>query len=79
MGWGYGIENGREIGYTVLADCDEPGCSTRIDRGLGYRCGGARNLREDHGCGNFFCADHRFADLCKKCEAAQPDEEEDDD
>jgi hypothetical protein len=40
MGWSRGFENGREIGYGVDAECDVPGCTAEIDRGLAYRCGG---------------------------------------
>lgn len=61
MGWGYGIDaNGREIGYNVEAECDEPTCSTRIDRGLDYRCGPLNNERAPDlpGCGGYFCYEH---------------------
>ena len=30
MGWGYGIVNGREVGYSVEATCDRDGCGTKI-------------------------------------------------
>jgi hypothetical protein len=40
MGWArYRNHEGRECGYAVAATCDHPGCTARIDRGLGYLCG----------------------------------------
>lgn len=47
---------GRSIGYGVAATCDEPGCSTVIDRGLGYACGGRHG--KESGCEGYFCARH---------------------
>ena len=44
MGWSYGENmDGKEIGYSVEASCEHPGCDKKIDRGLAYACGG------DHG------------------------------
>lgn len=58
MGWSYGRNaDGREIGYTVKAKCDEGGCGADIDRGLGYACGGMHDDNE-HGCGGYFCGKH---------------------
>jgi hypothetical protein len=59
MGWGFGFENGRNIGYGINATCDRRGCNEEIDRGLGWRCGGALNLTDDsYGCGMYFCEKH---------------------
>ena len=74
MGWSIGEHNGRDIGYGVPATCDHPGCGEPIDRGLAYVCGG-EPYGGDHGCGLFFCADHRkmagkrreHAELCSQC------------
>lgn len=72
MGWSIGSFNGRDIGYGVPAICDYPGCGKAIDRGLGYVCGGDVYGGE-HGCGLFFCGDHRFfvddgpAPVCRRC------------
>ena len=71
MGWGFGINQfGREVGYGVEAGCDEPGCDEKIDRGLGYCCGGMHD-GGDHGCGEYFCSDHLFLGvstfLCRRC------------
>ena len=71
MSWAYGHdENGREIGYSVLAKCDQAGCDADIDRGLDYRCG---VIHEDNGCGLHFCHKHLSislfysGSLCSKC------------
>ena len=42
MGWAFcgHDDQGREIGYSVRAKCDHPGCAADIDRGLGHVCGG---------------------------------------
>lgn len=58
MGWAYGRNGeGREIGYGVEAQCDEPGCDAQIDRGLAYVCGAMHDGGE-YGCGRYFCASH---------------------
>lgn len=61
MGWSYcGKDSeGRDIGYSIPAKCDHPGCDKDIDRGLSYACGG------EHGddtlyCEKYFCHDHLF-------------------
>jgi hypothetical protein len=61
MGWSIGYDDRwkRDVGYGVPAVCDEPGCDTRIDRGLGYVCGG-EPFGGEEGCGLFFCSRHRF-------------------
>lgn len=80
MGYGRAVENGRDTGYLVVATCDHEGCSVQIDRGLGYRCGGIRNLHDDHGCGRFFCSAHRnWDELCPACRLTQVEEDEDED
>lgn len=87
MGWGYGINaNGREVGYTVEAVCDDRECDEEIDRGLGYVCGYEHDGGE-YGCGDYFCSSHlyylkpigaeRSIQLCTRCSANIPDEEDD--
>ena len=59
MGWGYGVaSDGREIGYSVQAKCDFPGCDIMIDRGLGWCCGSMHESANDDGCGKYFCSKH---------------------
>lgn len=59
MGWGYDIDrNGREVGYSIQATCDWPGCTKVIDRGLGYACGGDHDEGEA-GCAGYYCGQHR--------------------
>lgn len=84
MGWGdCGFDDqGRPIGYSISATCDEPDCHAEIDRGLAYVCGGMHGGGE-HGCGRYFCASHLYCgggvgQLCKACSDALPDEDEDD-
>ena len=58
MGWSYGHNaEGREVGYSVDAVCDEEGCDAKIDRGVANCCGGMHD-GGDHGCGGYFCSDH---------------------
>ena len=73
MGYSYGFENGRDIGYGVPAWCDQPKCNEKIDRGLSYRCG---DFHSDNGCGMFFCEKHLYGhtfidrsieSVCKRC------------
>lgn len=76
MGWSIGYDNNweRDIGYGVPSICDQPGCGKDIDRGLSYVCG-SDPYGGDHGCGLYFCEDHRFSarrkgrflDLCDRC------------
>ena len=63
MGWSYGFDPNlkRDVGYGVPAICDQPGCTTEIDRGLGYVCGG-EPFGGDHGCGLMFCSEHLIYD-----------------
>lgn len=61
MGWGYGVLNdGREVGYSVPAECEQPGCGAPIDRGLSYLCGSMHGQDDQHGCGRYFCEEHLF-------------------
>lgn len=78
MGWARGWDHihDREVGYGVVAKCDQPGCEREIDRGLDYRCGGCDF---DKGCGLHFCHTHLFfsfdqeTQVCLAClEAEQP-------
>lgn len=48
----------RYVGYGVPAICDFPTCAAPIDRGLAYVCGG-EPFGGQHGCGLYFCDDHR--------------------
>jgi hypothetical protein len=59
MSWAVGFDSywGRDIGYGVPALCDYPGCGAKIDRGLGYVCGG-QPYGGEHGCGLYFCGQH---------------------
>ena len=73
IGWsiGYDDDRQRDIGYGVPAFCDHPGCKAKIDRGLGYVCGG-EPFGGEHGCGLFVCEEHQHANLkcfqlCQHC------------
>ncbi|MDC3312711.1 SEC-C metal-binding domain-containing protein [Flavobacteriaceae bacterium] len=60
MGWGYGFDDNwkRDVGYGVPAYCDHPECERVIHRGLNYVCGGDM-FGGEHGCGLYFCDEHR--------------------
>lgn len=69
MGYSIGTgEGGRDIGYGVIATCDQPGCDKKIDRGMAYLCGEYRN---DNACGLYFCYSHLVfgmtTQLCDVC------------
>jgi hypothetical protein len=77
MGWSIGWDERwqRYIGYAVPGTCDHPGCGEEIKRGLGFVCGGDP-FGGEHGCGLYFCEDHRkmvatesgeFVSLCERC------------
>lgn len=76
MGWMNCGEDskGRPIGYGHGATCDEAGCSTEIDRGLFYACGGMHG-EDEISCENYFCSEHLYLTesesvsffLCKAC------------
>jgi hypothetical protein len=69
---------GRRIGYGFDATCDhrEKGkkCRAKIDRGLGYACGGMHGA-DEFSCEGYFCGEHLyFSDneeaprqMCKAC------------
>ncbi|MBM4713630.1 hypothetical protein GS551_05360 [Rhodococcus hoagii] len=80
MGYAYyTLPDGREAGYGVEAECDKPGCQTRIDRGLGYLCGQNPNGHKDAeepGCGNYYCPDHQANHACANPECGAWDEDE---
>lgn len=68
MGWMFcGTDSkGRQIGYGVPATCDYPGCTTKIDRGLSYACGGMhgdgtsiRDIPDGYSCEDYFCTKHQ--------------------
>lgn len=80
MGWSVGFDAhwNRCVGYGVTAYCDAPGCRAEIDRGLAYVCGGYLYGGE-HGCGLFFCDEHRRGyragageAVCRRCAAYRP-------
>lgn len=60
MSWAYcGTDSsGREIGYSIEAVCDEPGCEKEIDRGLAFACGGEHG-EDEYSCERYFCEKHR--------------------
>lgn len=63
-------DSSRWAGYGVPAECDMPDCTTRIDRGMGYRCEehvfydeddeGDETEREEPGCELHFCEKHLY-------------------
>lgn len=73
MGWSYGKNmDGKEVGYSVQAVCEQPDCDAKIDRGLAYACG------DDHGggdgfCDGYFCYRHlsltSAGQRCPRCES----------
>lgn len=64
---GYDSTNQRDIGYGVPCECEHPNCTERINRGMGYACGGG--FPED-GCGRYFCGKHGGgASKCSMCSA----------
>ena len=85
MSWAIGFDSNwnRDIGYGVPATCDHPGCGKEINRGLGYVCGG-EPYGGEHGCGLFFCEEHRemrecidgqetvCLEVCERCANEQP-------
>lgn len=84
MGWSLGYDSRwhRDIGYGVPAFCDHPGCDQEIDRGLAFVCGD-EPYGGDHGCGLYFCGEHRRGSkeikgderaygLCERCEEDEP-------
>lgn len=70
MSWAIGYDTGwkRDIGYGVPAHCDHPGCMAKIDRGLGYVCGG-QPYGGERGCGLYFCEKHHTGrdQKCSRC------------
>ena len=80
MSWSIGYDSNwkRDIGYSVPAYCDFPGCGKEIDRGLSRVCGG-EPYGGERGCGLYFCTDHllmanarvggetRWIQLCSRC------------
>lgn len=65
MGWAdCGTDSkGRRIGYGVGAHCDERGCRVRINRGLGFACGGMHGhntlpASDFEACEGYFCSEH---------------------
>lgn len=74
MGYSCYEKDGRDCGYGVPAICDHPDCDERIDRGLGFICGGS--LHNEEGCWQFFCHKHASHEhhedenvygLCERC------------
>ncbi len=82
MSWSIGYDTNwqRDIGYGVPAYCDQPGCDAQIDRGLSQVCG-SYAYGGEHGCGLYFCEDHRYlrlrpvphtVQLCDRCGHMDP-------
>ncbi|MBF4570840.1 hypothetical protein ITJ57_18885 [Plantibacter sp. VKM Ac-2880] len=80
--------NDRWAGYGVPAVCDLDGCTTGIDRGLGYKCEAGHADEdawlelpedqrdpefEDSGCGLFFCTEHLYRAKLHADATAKPD------
>lgn len=53
--------NGQQIeaGYSVGDVCNQPNCTTDIDRGMAYLCGGVPG-GDEWGCGHYFCDAHLY-------------------
>lgn len=69
-----------EAGYAVEAEREHDGCTTTIDRGLGYLCGATPGGTE-YACGGYFCGDHLYVApngetgyLCAGCQPETDDE-----
>lgn len=63
----YTLADGREAGYGVEAECDKPGCSKVIDRGMDYLCGENPHVwgsGDGWGCGNYHCGPHQSDHDC---------------
>lgn len=72
MGWARGVNaEGREVGYSVAAVCDQDACDAVIDRGVYYVCGGMHD-GDEHGCGLYFCDEH-LAYYCDDDDAEDPE------
>lgn len=72
MGWSYGVVEGKKVGYSVQAICEQQGCRTKIDRGLSYKCGS--DIGSGVGfCNRFFCTEHLYylgiggVQVCQAC------------
>lgn len=81
MGWGHCIApDGREVGYMVEAECDHPDCHEKIDRGIGYVCGGKMHGTDETSCSGYYCSkhimDHKHYDYDCECDYGFEDEEE---
>ncbi|MEX0305639.1 MAG: hypothetical protein AB3N24_24730 [Leisingera sp.] len=62
MGYGsYTLPSGKEAGYLVEATCEHPGCNERIDRGMGFACGGDAGDQGGCSCEGYFCGKHLFS------------------
>lgn len=70
MGWSIGYDRNwqRDIGYGVPAQCDHPGCTEEIHRGLRYVCG-SEPFGGEKGCGLYFCEAHLLYTLPEEFEA----------
>ena len=78
MSWAIGFDEDwtRDIGYGVPATCDYPVCGKEIHRGLSYVCG-SEPYGGEHGCGLYFCGEHRamcefingevWVEVCERC------------
>lgn len=62
MGYAYyKLASGKEAGYSVEATCEHPGCTTTIDRGMGYACGGDAGDQGGCACEGYFCGKHMYS------------------
>jgi hypothetical protein len=70
MGWSLGYDQHwhRDVGYSVPAICDHPGCGAAIDRGIAHVCGG-QPYGGEKGCGLYFCGKHLWfaPQQCDRC------------
>lgn len=66
----YGVV--RWAGYMVPGICDLPGCSTEIDRGMGYRCS-EQQLEGKKSCELHFCTKHLYDHKAHKDSVPKPD------
>lgn len=70
---------GDKMGHNHRGLCMHPGCYKVVDHGLSHACGGDHG-GGDIGCGKYFCYDHLYWNLCRKClhEMTKDPVEEDD-
>ena len=57
----YTLPSGKHAGYAVEAICEAEGCQEKIDRGLGFACGGDVGDQGGCSCEGYFCGSHLFS------------------